>query len=72
MDRSELKETNKLFRQQLGKFFIDLSKLTFAGAVIGGAMQVTQVSENTVPFIMIALGAVVSAVFAFVGVLILK
>lgn len=72
MDRQDLKERNKLFRQQLGKFFIDLSKLTFAGAVIGGAMQATQVRGNAVPYIMIALGSVVSAVFAFVGFLILK
>ena len=35
MDRSEQKERDKIFRQSLGKFFIDLSKLVFAGVVVG-------------------------------------
>ena len=36
MDRSELKERNKVSREMLGKHFYDLSKLVFAGTVVGG------------------------------------
>ena len=39
MDRNEQKERDKLFRQSLGKFFIDLSKLVFAGVVVGGVVH---------------------------------
>ena len=31
MDRNELRERNKLIREQLGKFILDMAKLAFAG-----------------------------------------
>ena len=45
MDRNEQKERDKLFRQSLGKFFIDLSKLVFAGVVLVNASSI-YLSEN--------------------------
>ena len=72
MDRKELRERDKVFRQTLGKFFIDLSKLVFAGVVVGGAVQLTQSRDfDLLPF-MAALGLFVSVLFAFVGFLILR
>lgn len=72
MDRNEQKERDKLFRQSLGKFFIDLSKLVFAGVVVGGVVQLTQARDYMLLAIMVALGILVSFVFASVGFKILR
>lgn len=72
MDRSELKERDKIFRQTLGKFFIDLSKLVFAGVVVGGAVQLVQSRDFALLPIMAFLGIFVSLVFAIVGFIILR
>ena len=67
MDRNEQKERDKLFRQSLGKFFIDLSKLVFAGVV-----QLTQSRDYALMAVMVVLGILVSCIFAFVGFKILR
>ena len=72
MDRSEQKERDKIFRQSLGKFFIDLSKLVLLGVVVGGAVQLTQTKDFVLLPIMATIGIFVSFVFAIVGFLILK
>ena len=72
MDRSEQKERDKAFRQSLGKFFIDLSKLVFAGVVVGGAVQLMQTRDFELLPIMATIGISDSFVFAIVGFLILK
>ena len=72
MERNEQKERDKLFRQSLGKFFIDLSKLVFAGVVVGGVVQLTQARDYMLLAIMVALGILVSFVFASVGFKILR
>ena len=72
MDRSEQKERDKVFRQSLGKFFIDLSKLVFAGVVVGGAVQLMQTRDFELLPIMATIGISVSFVVAIVGFLILK
>ena len=72
MDRNEQKERDKLFRQSLGKFFIDLSKLVFAGVVVGGVVQLTQSRDYALMAVMVVLGILVSCIFAFVGFKILR
>lgn len=72
MDRNEQKERDKLFRQSLGKFFIDPSKLVFAGVVVGGVMQLSGSSDLTFSVIMILFGLVASSFLAYVGFLILR
>ena len=72
MDRNELKERDKLFRQSLGKFFIDLSKLVFAGVVVGGVMQLVNSDNLIFSIVMIAFGVVASSFLAYVGFLILR
>lgn len=72
MDRNEQKERDKLFRQSLGKFFIDLSKLVFAGVVVGGVVQLTQSRDYALMAVMVVLGILVSFIFAFVGFKILR
>ena len=72
MDRNEQKERDKLFRQSLGKLFIDLSKLVFAGVVVGGVVQLTQSRDYALMAVMVVLGILVSCIFAFVGFKILR
>ena len=72
MDRNEQKERDKLFRQSLGKFFIDLAKLVFAGVVVGGVVQLTQSRDYALMAVMVVLGILVSCIFAFVGFKILR
>ena len=72
MDRNEQKERDKLFWQSLGKFFIDLSKLVFAGVVVGGVVQLTQSRDYALMAVMVVLGILVSCIFAFVGFKILR
>ena len=72
MDRAELKERNKVSREMLGKYFYDLSKLVFAGVVIGGVMQFAQSKDFELLPIMASLGIFVSVIFAIVGFIILK
>lgn len=72
MDRNEQKERDKLFRQSLGKFFIDLSKLVFAGVVVGGVVQLSNSSNLAFSVIMILFGLVASSFLAYVGFLILR
>ena len=67
MDGNEQKERDKLFRQSLGKFFIDLSKL-----VVGGVVQLTQSRDYALMAVMVVLGILVSCIFAFVGFKILR
>ena len=56
----------------LGKYFYDLSKLVFAGVVIGGVMQFAQSKDFELLPIMASLGIFVSVIFAIVGFIILK
>ena len=72
MDGNEQKERDKLFRQSLGKFFIDLCKLVFAGVVVGGVVQLTQSKDYALMAVMVVLGILVSCIFAFVGFKILR
>ena len=72
MDGNEQKERDKLFRQSLGKFFIDLSKLVFAGVVVGGVMQLVNSDNLIFSIVMIAFRVVASSFLAYVGFLILR
>lgn len=67
-----MKERNKVSREMLGKYFYDLSKLVFAGVVIGGVMQFAQSKDFELLPIMASLGIFVSVIFAIVGFIILK
>lgn len=44
----ETKEINKSRRENLGKFFYDLAKLTFAGVVVGGIIPLYSDPTNIV------------------------
>ena len=72
MDRSELREIDKVSREVLGKFFYDLAKLVFAGVVLVNASSL-YLSENKtyIVFLMIS-GLFLTIGLAIVGFLVLK
>lgn len=54
-------------KTELGKYFIDISKLVFGGVVLS---QVLNISQNKI--LIIALGLMASIIFALIGFMILK
>ena len=54
-------------RKELGKYFVDISKLVFGGVVLS---QILGVSENKT--LIILLGLLAAALFAFIGFRVLK
>ena len=65
--KEELKERDKTSRENLGKFFYDLAKLSFATLVIGSTASVI-IQENNFDFwIIISIGAFVTYIFAYIG-----
>lgn len=52
-------------REALGKYFYDLSKLTFAGLVLGVVLPLSQDLSNTNYRILLACGLVVTCVLAY-------
>ena len=72
MDRNEQKERDKLFRQSLGKFFIDLSKLVFAGVVLVEATSLPSSSDYLYIALIMVIGLLFTIVLAVVGHIVLK
>jgi hypothetical protein len=76
-DRSERQieqEKDKTRRETLGRYFFDLSKVTFVGLVIGGAVTLfakNEVDEYYVFYLVLA-GSVLTYLFAWIGNRILK
>lgn len=56
------KEQRKTLYGELGRYFIDLSKLIFGGIILAGIMKM---SINL--FALILLGTIISVVTAYVG-----
>ncbi|WP_455629573.1 DUF6722 family protein [Parabacteroides sp.] len=71
--RDESRERAKCQRETLGKYFYDLSKLTFTALVLGGALTFFQGYEfNAMVIGMVFFGSFLSAFLAAVGNEILK
>lgn len=54
-------------REALGKYFYDLSKLTFAGLVLGLIVPLTQDFQNMLLYGLFVVGAIMVYFFAFLG-----
>lgn len=54
-------------REALGKYFYDLSKLTFAGLVLGLVVPLTQDFHNVLLYGLFVIGAIMVCIFAFFG-----
>ena len=72
MDRSELKERNKTNRELIGKFFLDLSKLSFAGVVLVKMAYIRPEDDLITTIMAIISGGLLTAVFLMIGLLVLK
>ena len=72
MDRNELRERNKLIREQLGKFFLDMAKLAFAGVVLVKIASSDPDEEMLSIAITMVFGSMLTVFFAFIGYWILK
>ena len=72
MDRNELKERNKLIREQLGKFFLDMAKLAFTGVVLVKIASSDPDEGMLSIAITMVFGSMLTVFFAFIGYWILK
>lgn len=64
-------EKDRLRKDKIASFYLDLAKLTFAAAVLGGMTPL--LSKNSLlDWLTVLFGVVVTIVFAFIGNKILK
>ena len=63
--KKEEKEWYKARRENLGKFFYDLAKLTFAGVVIGGIIPLYSNPINAMNWSMVVTGIIFTGLIAF-------
>ena len=59
---------NEDFNKELGKYFLDISKLIFGGIVIASVIEI----ENVSKYGLLMVGILITSIFAFVGFRILK
>lgn len=71
-ERKETKEKEKLSRETLGKYFYDLSKLTFTALVLGGIISFTSDTPNWIYGLIIIFGSFSAFILAYAGFKILK
>lgn len=70
--KEDRKERDKISRENLGKFFYDLAKLSFATLVIGSVASVIMKKDNLEAWAIILIGTFVTSVFAYIGFKIIK
>jgi len=70
--RKERKEKDKVRREKLAGYFFDLSKLSFAGLVIGIVLPLFSDSQNSVMWAVISLGCILTISSAMLANKILK
>ena len=72
MDRNELREMNKLIREQIGKFFLDMAKLAFAGVVLVKIASADPAESILSIIVTMIFGSILTVIFALIGYWILK
>ena len=72
MDRNELRERNKLIREQIGKFFLDMAKLAFAGVVLVKIASADPAESILSIIVTMIFGSILAVIFALIGYWILK
>lgn len=70
--RKESKEKEKLSREILGKYFYDLSKLSFAAMVLGVVVPWFSEKSNFDYLILLVIGLLTTAFLGFFGYKIIK
>ena len=66
MDRSELKEKNRTIREQIGKFFLDMAKLSFAGVVLAKMAYIRPEDSFMSVVTTITVGSLLTISFLFI------
>lgn len=70
--KTERKEKNKISREELGKYFFDLSKLSFGAMVLGVIVPwITKTNEHPY-WVLLIIGMFTTASLAFFGYKIIK
>ena len=72
MGRNELRERNKLIREQIGKFFLDMAKLAFAGVVLVKIASADPAESILSIIVTMIFGSILTVIFALIGYWILK
>ncbi|EJX00303.1 hypothetical protein, membrane [gut metagenome] len=70
--KEEARKKNDMRREKLAGYFFDLSKLIFAGIVIGGLTPVFSSSTNEISWETIVIGVITTYIFASLANRILK
>lgn len=65
--KAEKKERDKTSRDTLGKYFYDLSKLTFVATVLNGSTSFFQESTTSDRLLNIIIGTIFTTLLALVG-----
>jgi len=71
-EKKERKEKDNTRREKLASYFFDLSKLSFAGLVIGGIVSIKPEMDVTVEGCRVVFGIISTFVLARMGNVILK
>lgn len=65
--RKEIKESEKTSRETLGKYFYDLSKLSFGAMVLGVVVPWISETDNPHYWILLSIGIFTTIMFAYSG-----
>ena len=66
-EKKESRERDQSCRENLGKFFYDLAKLTFAGLVIGGIATFDTELKESIFIYRAIVGGIATVIFAWIG-----
>lgn len=70
--RKENRDKEKTSRETLGKYFYDLSKLSFTALCLGGGVSLVLDVSNTGYWLMLLSGVLASFGFAYIGFKVIK
>lgn len=65
--RKEVRERERTSRETLGKYFYDLSKLSFTGLVIGWVMPLSGTDKSYIDFVILVSGILLTVLFAVIA-----
>lgn len=71
-EKREGRERDKIRRENLGKFFYDLAKLTFAAIVLGEMLVLQKDISDLMSWYMICVGILQTYILGYIGNKILK
>ena len=70
--KNETKEKNRIRREKIAGYFLNLSQLTFVALVLGGITPLYIDEEHVVSWLLLGAGALMTMLFGIAGYRILK